>query len=330
MSTVYLIGAGASNAIWELPLLGTFFRYVNWQPEDRELEQYLTTRFGTPSSQNLEEVLADIENAAYGLGAMRYGPYGKPTINALQARPGLLSLIQRTCTFPSERLSDEGFVQEYDRVLGSFHAKRGDRIITLNYDRGIEKYLHKSEKVAPADLEFKMAYLPMSPSSAIPFNGNRFGGCEIPLLKLHGSVDYFVCCNPECPSGRPLLVKGYMQTGSGCSHCGAHLQCLVVPPTLKKSFGEYPRLAFLWRLAEALLTECDRLVVWGFSCPDSDQHVRWLLRNAFRPEAGSKPPLKRVDVIDPNDDVMERLMSILGCGEELEWNRFKRHEEYRQ
>jgi len=52
----------------------------------------------------------------------------------------------------------------------------------------------------------------------------------------------------------------------------------IVPPLLSKSLELYPKLSLLWRLAHAELMECDRLVVWGFSCPQSDHHISWLLR----------------------------------------------------
>ena len=93
-------------------------------------------------------------------------------------------------------------------------------------------------------------------------------GEGFPVAKLHGSID---------------LVN-------------------IVPPTWQKLAG--PEVRDAWKLAVHLLTRANEVRVLGFSLPETDGYVKYLLSlGAMR-----APHLKQIDVIclDPTGDVQER------------------------
>ena len=97
---------------------------------------------------------------------------------------------------------------------------------------------------------------------------NTVAGEGLPVAKLHGSVD-------------PLTI---------------------VPPTWQKLAG--PEVRDAWKLAVHLLTKANEVRILGFSFPETDGYMKYLLSlGAMR-----APHLKQIDVIclDPTGDVQER------------------------
>ncbi len=85
----------------------------------------------------------------------------------------------------------------------------------------------------------------------------------VPLAKLHGSVD----------------------------------DCDIVPPTWSK--GATPEYAVPWNLALEALSQAQEIRIVGYSLPEGDSYVRYLLKAA----AIRNPDLRKVHVVclDPND-----------------------------
>lgn len=98
----------------------------------------------------------------------------------------------------------------------------------------------------------------------------RSGGTQgTPLVKLHGSID----------------TKD------------------IVPPTWSKTLSP-PSIRAAWESAYRLLGEANDIRVIGYSLPESDAYIRYLLRAA----AIAAPNLKRIHVIcrDPKGEVAAR------------------------
>lgn len=276
MGTVYVIGAGASKEIWDLPVLGKFFKDDEVKSLLRErhtLRRYIRLRFGDPSRVNLEHLLADLDNQLLGLGLMWHGTHSKHNCEALSARTELLTLLKDRFEKVDPQI-DSTYGHVIKTPLG-----QDDRIITFNYDLGIEAFLNQ-----PVNTGFTTDDILGGLSLAnVNYNldSGSVRGADLPLIKLHGSIDYWTCCNPECPHGFRIFHRRYHDEKGFCSLCGASAECVIVPPSSTKSFSKYPRLALLWRVAEQSLYKCDRLTFWGYSCPPSDHHFAWLLRNSF-------------------------------------------------
>jgi len=119
-------------------------------------------------------------------------------------------------------------------------------------------------------------------------------------LKLHGSLDWLYCVNQECPSHRQFFANWmdnkavHNNPGDPCEMCGSALVSVLVPPTMMKSFTQFPKLGLLWSLAHRELSTADRIVVFGLSFAASDYYLRWLFRSAIT-ERASQPEIFNIN-----------------------------------
>jgi len=340
MSTTFIIGAGASKAVWGFPVLKGFLQDCQGQlarirdgQGESYLERYIASRFGPLAEVNLEDVLTDLDSTLFGLGGMWYGTgQASPRTTALFIRGQLLRIIQERLAINPEATVENGVrLADYGNILRG--TREEDAIVTLNYDCGIEAYVDSLEGSETDALTRQRVR-----DRAGELLGDLFDQTETPLvdderlvhvvpglLKLHGSTDYFACANASCPTRYRIFLAEYRGSPSDsiCPTCGSFLEAVIVPPTASKSFERFPKLALLWRLAERSLARCDRIVVWGFSCPAIDHHFAWLLRNCCRARAaatGSERLLHRVEVIDPDhENVIARLKGLIDPAGAVEW-----------
>jgi hypothetical protein len=153
---------------------------------------------------------------------------------------------------------------------------------------------------------------------------------DMPLLKLHGSLNWGTC--DSCSGIVPWNLKEYLQVFkwdlySGPSsvtlgvasnlanklHCGKPVlsEPLLVPPTWNK--GEYhAALAKVWARAAAELSEAENIFICGYSLPESDSFFRFL----YALGTVGQQMLKRIWVCDPDKSglVRRRFENLLGPG----------------
>ena len=106
----------------------------------------------------------------------------------------------------------------------------------------------------------------------------------IPLLKLHGSMNWLMCSNKEC---RKISIFyddiAHKVAESGfhikCKNCGSNLIRLIIPPIWNKNEIYSDILKRLWQVARSRLLEdaANNLFVVGYSLPESDIYARYLL-----------------------------------------------------
>lgn len=185
-------------------------------------------------------------------------------------------------------------------------------IITFNYDVALDQTLGE---------------LGLGPDYC--FDGPPEGG-GIPLLKLHGSLNWRQCLNKECRRISAANVSSAIQFSSNvgrrsdgtirffarraeisCRSCHTAIagEPYVVPPTWTK--GEYrTAIEQPWRQAAAELREAENIIVAGFSAPASDGFFEQLLAlGTLGPN-----PLRRFCVFDPDPSVAARFKAKLGPG----------------
>jgi hypothetical protein len=88
---------------------------------------------------------------------------------------------------------------------------------------------------------------------------------EATLIKLHGSTNWGVSAKQTLPS--VLFDYGEMRSQK--------LQPLIQPPTWRKEFSDV--FASLWNSAVARLSTATRLIIIGYSIPETDMYFRHLL-----------------------------------------------------
>lgn len=141
-------------------------------------------------------------------------------------------------------------------------------ILTFNYDMVMEEAL-------VAELGGLNYFL--SASMCPPLFLKKKG---IPLLKLHGSLNWTVCqsCGSFEIRDRPV-AHHYVRRR--CQACEQGLkEPYIVPPSPDKERYFGPRNQ-LWRKARELLSRADKIVIIGYSLPYLDIAARGLLRDAI-------------------------------------------------
>ena len=76
------------------------------------------------------------------------------------------------------------------------------------------------------------------------------------------------------------LETSYMLQGSPCDSCGTELRPLLIAPTHLKDYRN-PHLMQVWYEAERVLREANRVIFIGYSLPDDDLEVVYLLKRGL-------------------------------------------------
>lgn len=98
----------------------------------------------------------------------------------------------------------------------------------------------------------------------------------VKLLKLHGSVNWLGCVNPN----HPIYVYNSWQAHKAridyCGKCNYQLYKLIVPPVWHKRDYAH-RIGELWEIAADKLCSADRIIIIGYSLPTLDFSARHLV-----------------------------------------------------
>jgi len=321
MSKVLFLGAGASAASsYEVPTMRTFFRKDDFGTETtyRYLRDFLKDFCGTNDitqegvkNVNLEEVLTYLDNLEY-----EHLPI------TLQRKLALEQVRSQLDSYVLWRLVEEPLRNRpgtgtylFEKFTCDVHERlfrhkeldfTRDTILTLNYDLVADGTLKsmESKQASTSDPPEGLGNF-LNRSGRILGDLGAWDDIGMPLvpqeeraifLKLHGSVDYYSCPNPNCPNhwiiyanrctkkGGPLDVQRML-----CKMCGRKFSLGIIPPTLSKATGSFPRIGAFWSIAYERLREAAHWVIWGVSLAESDHMLRTLLREAAAEHDRSNP-----------------------------------------
>jgi hypothetical protein len=117
-------------------------------------------------------------------------------------------------------------------------------------------------------------------------------GIAVPMLKLHGSLNWLFC--PTCNAldhypGRKIAAELYDSPHRAlCGRCQEPRVPIIIPPTFYKVMSNY-YLQQIWKRAEEELKQARRIIFCGYSFPDADMHIRYLLKRAELNRTGLPP-----------------------------------------
>ena len=162
------------------------------------------------------------------------------------------------------------------------------------------------------------------------------------LYKLHGSLNWLYC--PGChrldlgvsKSGRrtaKVLDMLYMEQessvgdldhrytckGSPCPDCGAEVRPVMITPTHLKDYRN-PHIAQVWYRAERALHDADRAYFVGYSMPEDDVDVIYLLKRGL-----SHLKAKHITVVEYDPEGRKARLHPVGAryctlfGERIDW-----------
>ena len=141
------------------------------------------------------------------------------------------------------------------------------------------------------------------------------GESDVTLLKLHGSLNWYRRSRDRLLKSKQLASASISDLFVGLwrnpnrqafdskqskGRSKWYVFPIIVPPVGGKGRSFPPQITDLWRVARDRLTEAERLLVFGYSCPTADIEASNLLRAATRQ---IRP---KVTVIDPNPGAVAR------------------------
>ncbi|MDO9391652.1 MAG: SIR2 family protein [bacterium] len=104
---------------------------------------------------------------------------------------------------------------------------------------------------------------------------------SVDLLKLHGSLNWLYC--PTCntleltPKEKGVIRLLTDLSHSKCNYCGSVIVPIIIPPTFYKDMSNI-FLSILWHKAELAMRDVEHIVFCGYSFPDADMHIKYLLK----------------------------------------------------
>jgi hypothetical protein len=103
----------------------------------------------------------------------------------------------------------------------------------------------------------------------------------VKLFKIHGSLNWLYC--PTCISltltPKEKSVARLVFEPKPCPTCGTNTIPIVIPPTFFKVMSNF-FLQQIWNKAEMNLKRTKRIFFCGYSFPDADIHIKYLLKRA--------------------------------------------------
>lgn len=321
---VIFLGAGAAKAEGaplQSELFSEFFKGMKHRPiahkYDRDLATWFELIFGLDVDHSpidrlrfptFEEVLGLIDLAEQRREGIKDFPLDNAAEDAGRLRGIRNDLILAMAETIGDKLKMRG--QFHRQLFDNIHARGAlnDTVfLTTNYDiladnAGLDAVApHGYQNTAfPIDYGFPCRVEDGSPLTPAP-NAVR-------LLKIHGSLNWLFC--PVCAEVVVTIEeKGALRLvhdpgNATCRFCETLMVPIIVPPTFYKDLSRFA-LASTWARAERALRQARRVVFCGYSFPDADLHVKYLLKRAETNRNG--PPLTvRVVNEHPNKSPQQR------------------------
>lgn len=180
-------------------------------------------------------------------------------------------------------------------LLSAPSPVRRTTILTFNYDTVVEDALFALN--APFNYGFKGRTVNFDATSRCesqPSSGS------VDVLKLHGSLNWA----HRKGRGRTFTVFGSYEDAR--SH---GLVPEIIPPTWDKHLDG--QLTEVWRRARAALSTATRIVIIGFSIPETDLHFKYLLAAGLSENLSAREIL----FVDPYIENIERRAALLLRGD---------------
>lgn len=200
-------------------------------------------------------------------------------------------------------------------------------LITFNQDLVIEKALEAmkgTRRYSDFPWNIRECYRIRFPNGFSSIGGTRFTfretGASVPLLKMHGSLNWLYTVRSRRdpknvlrnPSGLYCLNFQRIVTGSRHRSRRGYRMVpsipLIVPPIFEKVARYQKTVGPVWGEAAKELEAAEELLFFGYSFPETDIAARNLLKRAIH----KNQRIRRVRIIDPDSGVAARITDLLG------------------
>jgi NAD-dependent SIR2 family protein deacetylase len=296
IENVIFLGAGAS-ASEGAPVQGAILKeyFISYQKKegsrayhemDRDLATFFEAFFGIDvdhgdlgkvSFPTFEEVLGILELSLARNESFR--EYSLSSINPLiqKIRDHLILLI---ALILAEKLGD-GPSHHHRRLVNKLQkdqALQSTAFVCVNYDILIDNAISECRAAYGLDLDYGVDFANTEQGQVWePPRRDR----AVNLFKLHGSLNWLYC--PTCvsltltPEEKGVIKLKWEINDCICPKCKTLSTPIVIPPTFFKVMGNF-YLQEIWRKTEHALMLARRIFFCGYSFPDADIHIKYLLK----------------------------------------------------
>ena len=332
MKTIVIVGAGATLAesipsrtprIKLPPLDKTFFELCRLAklPGRRLVKQYMFDNYGIDpfsGSYRMEEIFNYIYSDAFSENSPP---------NCLNAYWALLQMYAMAIARTTNRLSGTGRfgVGALLRYLWQSDPRGQLTIITFNQDLLIEKALDVMALTTKySDIPWNLEHtygISFIQFGELPGRKEKFrisGEESVIILKLHGSLNWFYSVRSgsdpsnsirspsrqlHCINNKAILDKLRYRPRSRWTA----LVPLIVPPIYEKASRYQQAIGPIWHKASLAIEMAERVVVFGYSFPDTDFASRSLFRRSFH----RNRRIEELSVIDTDPNASAKI-GLLG------------------
>ncbi len=265
---------------------------------DRELATFFLCNFridldhqdiSSISFPTFEEVLGLVD-----LAILRKESFREFEIENRASNSGRLRFIGQYLVFLLARVLDDklkghnGIHQKLVRTLHDTGILRDVTFITTNYDILIDNALVKLEK-HDVDVDYGIEFRNFGTQNN--WRRPRMDK-KVSLYKPHGSLNWLLC--PTCSElditpkekGVVRLISDF--ANATCPECESVYVPLIVPPIYYKDMSNV-FLSSIWNRTDASLRKVDHVIFCGYSFPDADMHIKYLMKRA---QTNRKNPLR--------------------------------------
>ncbi len=152
--------------------------------------------------------------------------------------------------------------------------------ISVNYDIHIDNTISKlyDKDKMPVMLDYGVDFANFNYKNSTWLKPT---GQTIKLYKIHGSLNWLYC--PVCSSLTLTPYEGGVmrilnnQDEATCLNCNQYTIPIIVPPTYFKNMSNV-YLSSVWNKAEASLRKSDVIIFCGYSFPEADMHIKYMLK----------------------------------------------------
>lgn len=104
---------------------------------------------------------------------------------------------------------------------------------------------------------------------------------SVPLLKVHGSLNWLYCptCNHMELTPKEKSAVEAFHKAKKCKSCKTPMKPVVIPPTFYKDMSN-PFIQEIFLKTDKVLRDAERIFICGYSFPDADMHIKYLLKRA--------------------------------------------------
>ncbi len=214
-------------------------------------------------------------------------------------------MIHTTCEENNQHVFSPKHSKPHENILKNI--KEGDTLITFNYDMVIEESFDNNCNLwSPLD------------GYGARVQGKTFDWCRkwfenhsinynnqssVHLLKLHGSLNWRLLSNKKISlKARPYLVREKKSE-----------EISILPPGWNKRIDRKPYKDF-WKEAKTKLSDCNSLVILGYSLPETDLLAQALFAEVVRWRktltSKKKGFLKVLCLAEPKPEIKEKFVNL--------------------